>query len=241
MNPTNVSEYEIHEATSKGRTYKFAIPKGLDRNHGWNWAHEDERIVREELFDVQPGDVFYDIGAAVGSYTLTALACGAFRAVAINPCAGELACLKWSLEANGWMERVERHPVGVYSRCGYLVDGNQCFIEGAHGAFQQNDDQSYGFEVTTLDALEFKPETERRVICKMDIEGAEVEAIRGGDRFFREVRPAFVLIERHDFKKLLELPERLNAAMRHVGYRLEQERPYHSVVHCLYVPLETPE
>lgn len=239
MNPTNVTEYETHEAVSKGRAYLYVAPKGMDPHHGWRWAHGDELDVRDELFDVQPGDVLYDIGAAVGSYTLTALACGAFRSVAINPCPGELECLHRSAEKNGWSQRVRAMCVGVHSRCGYLADGDQSIIDGKHGLFRQNADSSYSFETTTLDALGFEPEKDRRVICKIDIEGAEVEAIKGGDRFFREVRPAFVLIENHHkLKPGLEINERLEAAMRHVGYELKVERPYHSVRHDLYVPKE---
>lgn len=241
MNPTNVTEYEIHEATSKGRSYKYAIPKGLDHNHGWSWAHRDELEVRDEMFDVQPGDVFYDIGAAVGSYTLTALACGAYRCVGINPCAGELDCLRESLRVNAW-DNVDLYPVGVYSSRGWLNDGGQRWdVHAPDGqtGFRQETDDSYSFEVTSLDALDFKPESERRVICKIDIEGAEVEAIKGGDRFFREVRPAFVLIENHqNLKPHLEINERLDAAMRHVGYVKTRERPYCQVVHMLYVPKE---
>ena len=87
---------------------------------------DDETAVRLELWTVGPGDVVFDIGAAYGSYTLTALAMGASRVYAWAPQghpvgpADEMEAdyLEASLALNGWSERARVFRDGLYSRSG---------------------------------------------------------------------------------------------------------------------------
>lgn len=226
-----------------GTLHKFrvAFPVGAQQHDACRWSHIDECDVRTELFDVREGDTVFVLGSSFGSYALAALAAGARHVHCFNPNAAEMDVLRASMLANGWQERWTPHLVGLYSSSGYLSDQSQAFKPGETGDFViAEDDGKYTqrFKVTTLDSLAL-PEPEGRSIWMCDVEGAEVEVVKGAASFLSRVAPAFCLFEEHKFKSE-EIPKKLEAQMVFAGYKLATRRPYHSgcINHALFVPEE---
>lgn len=219
-------------------SYRYAYPDGVQENHASKWSHIDEQEVRDELWDVQPGDTVYDLGSAFGSYALNALARGAAIAHCFNPSPTEVNVLRASTTLNGWQSRLIQYQFGLWSKTGFLSDEDQIFTQEP-GEFRTgttaDGKPTQFFPVVTLDHLEPPMPVGHRAIMKMDVEGAEVEVLKGAQRFMATVRPALVVIERHDFKDP-NLKPKLDEAMSFHGYELKVERPYHAVTHCLYVP-----
>lgn len=233
------ADLEIGIAYCKGLTYQYAYPKGAQPADACRWSHIDETEVREELWDIKPGDIVYDIGSAFGSYALSALAAGAAHVVCFNPNPQEQDLLLASARLNGWGDKVTRHNVGLWSESGYLNDEEQTFTK-SKGDFKvtktADGRHTQLFEVQALDSMSL---TERhlglsgRAVVKLDVEAAEGHVLKGARVFFAQVQPAFVLIEVHVFKSAT-IEQETDAAMAELGYVAVTKRPYHSVMHALY-------
>ena len=110
----------VQEKTFHGHTFKHVFVKNMDWDPSW-WSFDDERDVRDELWAVAPGDTIFDIGAAYGSYTLCALACGAAQVFAWSPqghpgaATPEAEFMRESIALNGWSDRVRIFEDGLYS------------------------------------------------------------------------------------------------------------------------------
>lgn len=232
------TDHEIGIGHLKGLTYQYAYPKGATPADACRWSHIDETEVREELWDIQPGDIVYDIGSAFGSYALSALVMGAAHVVCFNPNPQEQDLLLASARLNGWGDKVTRRNVGLWSESGYLNDEEQTFTPKAAGEFKvtktTDGRHTQLFEVRTLDSLGLlERHLGQRTVVKCDVEGAECEVLKGAHAFFSLAQPAFVLIEVHLFKDGT-LEARTDAAMGDLGYVPVTKRPYHSVMHALY-------
>jgi FkbM family methyltransferase len=229
-------ELEIRSKVFRGGTFNFACDPN---NHASWWSFTDEESVRERWWNVQPGDVVLDCGAAFGSYALPALALGASKVVAWTP-EGHMPYLVASLEANpGWSTRVLAFDSGLWSGPGWLEA-----MEGAAApVFHRLRPESWkttmppnAFAVTTVDEVLPKVDEIARVDwLKLDVEGAELEVLRGASKTIRRFRPA-ILCENHLFKDSA-LQQKCSALIDSfdAGYREVETVAYHSVSHSLYV------
>jgi len=206
---------QVREKKVDGRRFRFAEVKDTPADHASWWSFDDEQEVRDRHWHPKPGDVVLDIGAAFGSYTLPALALGA-RVVAFSPADFDTELLQKNLELNPDMARrclVVRD--GLYSRSGWFDPDHSVFTEDRspngtlapelYGMIGNREDGGDGFpkgqliRTTSLDAfLAEHPGIDRVDWIKMDVEGAEVEVLRGGEGCLRRWKPR-VLVECHNF------------------------------------------
>ena len=131
---------------------------------------------------LRPGDLFGDIGANAGSYTVLAARLAQASVVAVEPVAETAERLQANVELNGIADRVELHRVAVSDRAGtvrFTIDADT--VNRIAG---QNDAQRPTREVpcTTLDALfgERVP-----AVLKIDVEGHEGPVLEGARRLLR--------------------------------------------------------
>jgi FkbM family methyltransferase len=127
---------------------------------------------------LRTADVFVDIGANIGYYTCLAKAAGV-HVVAIEPLSRNLTVLCKNLSANAWHD-VEVFPVGVgqTSRIVELYGDTTgaSLVPGWAGAPVHNTEL---IALSTLDVLVGARFAGKRVVVKIDIEGAELDALRG--------------------------------------------------------------
>jgi len=208
----------------RGHQYVVACQERYPQDPTW-FSHEDESSVRDRDWDIQQGDVVVDIGAAYGSYTLAALACGASFSLCFNPNEEENENLLASLSLNGdWTERVQICPQGLWSRSGFLRDTDLSFAE------EPGDGR---FAVSAMDDLRLEI-PHGRLWLKLDVEGAEVEVLKGAMGLIRNRRPR-ILVENHQFKDP-SMEQRVRELLQGLSYRHVSTVPYHSVSHSLYAP-----
>ncbi len=174
-----------------------------------------------------PGEVVIDIGANVGFYTV--LAGGALRphpdrqihAFEPNPVAFKL--LQDNLQQNGF-KNVSTFPQGVADRDGHL----RFYMDQAHSTMGslrplnwRDLTESIEAPVVTLDQHLAQHPALRAGLIKVDIESAELWALRGARRVLEHHQP-FVLYEEYapTFEAFDYTAADLRAYLRGLGYAL---------------------
>jgi FkbM family methyltransferase len=151
-----------------------------------SFEHEKQRQIANEL---RPGDVFYDLGANVGLYTLLAARRVAAGSVfAFEPLPRNIEYLRKHLKLN----RVSNAE---------LLELAVCDVVGI-ASFQEAESSSMGrlggggstrVRTATLDSLLLQKKILPPSLIKIDIEGAELLALKGACEVFRRFKPVLFL------------------------------------------------
>lgn len=205
-----------------GATYQYWTEEGTSLELSFT----DEQHVRESWWKIKPGDVVLDIGAAFGSYMIPAIALGG-RVHAWNPEDYDTGILQRNLDLNGYKEfgHYRIHRLCVYGQKGYLsAKEDQTFSLTA---------QEGMWPCMSIDQFVDEQKLQQVDWIKMDVEGSEVDAIRGAVETLKRHKPRLV-IENHLFKRATiadeidEIVQGLN-----LGY-VSEAVPYHAISHSFY-------
>ena len=167
----------------------------------------------------KPGDTFMDVGAYVGWYTIQAARVlgPAGRVIALEPDTYNRGQLEENLAINR-LENCTVVPAAAWFKAeevGWRTDGVP--------VWSQVDQQSRGQSVraVTIDSLVDELGLRSVDWIKMDIEGAETEALRGAERALRRFRPV-LFIEIHE---TLQAVRRFLEGFGYVIEKTEFDRP----------------
>jgi FkbM family methyltransferase len=170
----------------------LVVERGMTGASG-NWycgLHEYPEMTFLLRF-LQKDDVFVDVGANVGSYTVLAAGVVGAKTIAFEPIPLSFRRLSRNVEANDIAELAELHCVGVSDKPGALhftddLDTvNHVSAAGESGSVVE-------VPVTTLDlALGDR----RPSLMKMDIEGHEFAALQGATETLRRASLLAVILE----------------------------------------------
>lgn len=166
--------------------------------HSTVWAHlhrwESSKIVYANPPDyaemlawrrsLRPGDLFVDVGANVGSYTVWAGELGA-EVIALEPATDTYALLLENLRRNPYCVRPFRVAAGALAGTAYFTTGRD-----AGNRFDPAGETEV--EVVTVDSLV----GDRAVAgLKIDVEGFEIEVLRGCARALADRRVRMIQLE----------------------------------------------
>jgi FkbM family methyltransferase len=129
------------------------------------------------LHVLRPGDLFIDVGANVGTFSILGGLTGA-NVVAFEPVEETFKALSANLRLNGLHSQVEARRIGIASMRGTLefTAEEDSTNHVAGGRWPDGNQKIVAVEVTTLDdALKDLAPT----MLKIDVEGYETEVIRG--------------------------------------------------------------
>jgi FkbM family methyltransferase len=161
------------------------------------------------------GEIFLDIGAYVGPYSIRAArAVGpAGRVIALEPDSTNRRQLEKNLALNG-ITNCAVAPLAAWSRPGRVG-----WRPSSHPDWHRVDDSAGPgeMEATTVDDLVRRMALPRVDWIKLDIEGAEVEALRGAEATLKNHRPA-LFIEVH------ETLAPLKSLLAQFGYAIAREQ-----------------
>ena len=164
-----------------------------------------ERIYDNRDLRIEPGDVVVDVGAHLGIYTAFALAKGAEQVVAIEPEPGNLACLKRTFAEEIASERVRLVEAAAWDSSTVLVfdvptEGNTGGgrIDGGEGESDVLFSGTVDVPALPIDDMVAELGLERIDIVKMDIEGAEPQALSGARQTLARFGPALALCTYHN-------------------------------------------
>jgi len=157
----------------------------------------EREFVRQTL---NPGDVFFDVGANLGLFTLTAAqrVGPTGRVYAFEPSLREAQYLRRNLELNQ-LTNVTIVTQAVSDQCGtarfaIAADGgNNSLMKNDHP--QQQIQQWQEVEVTTLDTFIATHTVPRVDVMKIDVEGGEVNVLRGAAHLLNGSQPPTILCE----------------------------------------------
>jgi FkbM family methyltransferase len=157
--------------------------------HGcWLGSYELEmqkRVAKE----VKRGDVFYDVGANVGFYSLLAARLTDPGPVyAFEPVPTNLGYLRKHLELNR-IQNVEIIEVAISDEVGIA----SFEVEGSRAMGRLRNSGSARVRTSTLDTLLHDEKVAPPDCIKMDIEGAELRALLGARECFARYRPKLFL------------------------------------------------
>jgi FkbM family methyltransferase len=166
---------------------------------------------------MQPGDVVLDCGAHVGTFSHLALERGAAKVIAVEPDPVNLECLRRNFREEIAAGKLVVAPVGVWSSEGTfklsLGRGNS----GMNSLVINRGGESIDVRTTTIDKLLAELKIGRVDFVKMDIEGAEREAIKGANATIARDKPRLMIEAYHLPDDAQILPPLIRAA--NPGYR----------------------
>jgi FkbM family methyltransferase len=174
----------ILQGPLKGR--KWIV--GSQRHAFWLGSYEPhmQHLIAQE---VKSGQVFYDVGANVGFYSLLAsVLVGPGKVFAFEPLPANIAYLRQHLVLNA-AENVEVLEVAVCDQVG--ASSFQTERTGAMGRLETCGD--IRVPTTTLDALLQEGKIAPPTYIKMDIEGTEFRALSGAKTCFEKYKPTLFL------------------------------------------------
>ncbi len=162
---------------------------------------------------VEPGDVVIDAGGCWGDTTLY-FARSAERVYSYECMPSNIHILNENIKLNPELAgKIEVVQNALWSRSGERL------VFGERGPASRGVSGQVGVEVTTgsLDDLVEARSLPRLDFIKMDIEGAEMQALIGAERTIRKFRPQLAISIYHDIRDFVRIPDWI--ASLNLGYR----------------------
>jgi FkbM family methyltransferase len=133
---------------------------------------------------LKPGDLFVDVGANVGSYTIWAGDLGA-EVIALEPAKDTYNLLVENVELNGY-------PVQTICGAAGAVSGTARFTSGQDALNRLDPEGSTETEMVTIDSI-----IKDRIVAgmKVDVEGFEIEVLRGCEKALADQRLRLIQLE----------------------------------------------
>jgi FkbM family methyltransferase len=150
------------------------------------------------LHVLRPSDLFVDVGANVGTYTVIGAGACKTRVVAFEPVPATATHLGMNVRLNDLVSRVEIRQQAAGARSGTVLvsidrDTTNRVIEPAHAV---SDSTGAEVSVVRLDDLMLTPsEPPGRILMKIDVEGYEVDVLCGAVELLADPRLLAVIIE----------------------------------------------
>ena len=208
---------ELYE-TPYGR---FWAAPGSQYTLPFNLAEQAIHLYGSGAHFVQPGDTVLDCGANVGVFTRFALDAGAAKVVAIEPAPDNIECLRRNFAKEIADNRVILVPKGVWDRPDELElkieEGNEAAATFVMDLKQVN--RTVRVPLLPIDALVAELNLARVDFIKMDIEGAEVRALRGARQTLARHHPRLSIAVYHEWEHPVEVPKTAREAWS--GYQVE--------------------
>jgi FkbM family methyltransferase len=156
---------------------------------------------------IRTGDTVIDCGANVGVFTRKALRSGARKVIAIDPAPEAVECLRRNFADEIKDGRVIVVPEGVWNEPGvvdFLIDsqswGDRVDFSHAPGT------HTIKVTLTTIDAITSRLGLDRVDFIKIDIEGAEKQALLGAKATVAKFRPRMAIALEHLKNDVADVP-----------------------------------
>jgi FkbM family methyltransferase len=227
-----------------GRFLFWQIQSRLFAEVEWNWIESSKLVVRRgmtgatgniyvglhEFADMafllhflRPSDLFVDVGANIGSYTILASSVVGSHVLAIEPDPITMGYLKRNISVNQVDQLVRTEEVAIGAG-----QGNVQFTIGQDTTNQVSSDPGLATRSVKLTSLDILLSKEEPVFIKLDVEGYEPQAFAGARETLGKASllaiateyddPSIIdLLVQHDFKRVWYDPFKRDLCLQEVG------------------------
>jgi FkbM family methyltransferase len=147
------------------------------------------------LHYLRPGDLFADIGANIGAYTVLAAGGVGARAIAFEPSGSTFAALSRNIALNQLGEKVRLRNVALGGKVGHLEFtrglGTENYVVSGNSGYEGSTER---IELSTMD-VELAGVSPR--LIKIDVEGFETEVFSAAEAVLANPAIAALIIERN--------------------------------------------
>lgn len=188
-------------------------------------------LIKSEL---KPGDVFYDIGANAGYFTLVAArAVGPTgKVIAFDPNPKNVLTVREQISLNGLESICTVEPLAVSDECGSFHFVVTAVNANAHlqeiGAPHVGDEGKI-IEVQSVTLDKFVADHPFPALIKMDVEGAEVAVLKGSRELLRGPNAPRFLVSTHSD----ELDRESKNILRQNGYTFINLEGFEQMIYAL--------
>jgi len=175
-----------------------------------NLAEQEQDVYGAET-GIRPGDVVLDCGANVGVFTARALRSGASKVIAIEPAPDNVECLRRNFSDAIARGSVVIQAVAVWKSSGttdLIIDGDTSARDSIAGHFEHSVSR-ISVPVTTIDEMATTLALDHVDLIKMDIEGAERQALEGAHRTLARFRPRLAIAMEHLDDDPIQIPRQI--------------------------------
>lgn len=189
----------------------------------------DDGVARALRNTVSAGDLFVDVGANVGYFSLLAAKRGA-HVIAFEPNPECRADFANNVALNDFRE-VEIRATGIADRRG----ADELYVENEQnlgaGSLKTVTGRHFPIEIDTLDS---QLEGLSPALIKLDIEGAELMALRGASQVLARTHAVICEVSEFSLRELGGSKEELFATMARHGFRSEIISPIRRSNHSMH-------
>ncbi len=192
---------------SKEKDFSFSLENDQYRSKGENWSVLTTSplyfIVKdlkryERFYNISPGDTILDAGANEGILTViySQKVQETGKIFSFEPDSNNIENLKMNLALNNNHFNIQLIEKGIWNRkmeVEFFQTGNvasSIFYEGKNAVKKK-------IQVISIDEFVKVQKIQRLDFIKMDIEGAEIEAIRGAKNTIENLKPNFAIASYH--------------------------------------------
>ena len=170
----------------------------------WNSPVNSHYYFRDTV-RIQPGDVCLDCGTCEGIFALLALEAGAKKVICIEPNEVMISCLQKTFFNEIRQEKIFIYQAALGGCCGETFFSYDASYPSYGTIGNANTLHRSKIPLKTIDAIVNEIKLDSIHFIKMDIEGAELEAIKGASQTILTNRPKLAITTYHntyDFKCL---------------------------------------
>ncbi len=200
---------------------RYWMPRGSQYSLSWDLAEQARDLYGQGGRPVRAGDVVLDCGANVGVWTRKALDAGAKSVVAIELAPENIECLRRNFSGEIRSGRVIVYPKGVWHEDAWLTLNVDPGNSAADSVVMHPEKAQEGPRVplTTIDRLVEELKLDRVDFIKMDIEGAETNALAGARQTLAKWHPRMALSAYHKANDPFDIPKIVHASWS--GYQMQ--------------------
>lgn len=155
------------------------------------WKGYEEGIFTELDKRVKPNDTFVDVGANIGTYSVT-MAKKGLQVYSFEPIRSNFDVLERNISDNGSKESVIAYnlALGDKARTAEIIynpreHGEGSLVQDIPGGVKEE------VNVKKLDDLSIKPRN--KCFMKIDVEGFEYQVLLGAENFIRRYKPSIII------------------------------------------------
>ena len=205
---TDPAGYELLD-TPRGRWW---IPTGNEFVLPFNLAEQEREVYGTGDRAVHSGDIVLDCGGNVGTFTRTALRHGAKLVVAFEPAPENIEVYRRNFKDEIAGGKVILVPKGVWDKEDVLMlkrdphnNAADSFVLLADGS------QQVAAPLTTIDRAVEELHLDRVDYMKLDVEGAEIRALKGARTTLTRFHPRMSVAAEHFATDGVEIPKAVKA------------------------------